>query len=166
MNLQEKCRRIKLLLTDVDGVLTDGSLYFTEKGEAMKAFNVKDGMGFKRLLNKGIEVGILTGRKSEIVKARACELGIKTVFQGLDDKEKTLREIKKDYGIGYENIAYIGDDINDLSVLRVVGLSASPADGMSDVLNEVDYVCKKAGGQGAFREFADWILNSANSTIP
>src|SRR6056297_3235169 len=114
MTIQEKCREVSLLLTDVDGVLTDGRLYYSAEGDVMKAFNVKDGMGVKRLQRSGIKVGIVTGRTSDMVAIRASELGVDIVYQGINDKKKAIKEILNQLDVVPEQTAYIGDDINDL----------------------------------------------------
>ncbi|PKD43276.1 KdsC family phosphatase [Rhodohalobacter barkolensis] len=160
MTIQEKCREISLLLTDVDGVLTDGKLYYSHEGEAMKAFNIKDGMGVKLLQKSGITVGIVTGRKSDMVTIRASELGIEIVHQGIKDKEKTVTEIIHLLDISPAQTAYIGDDVNDLPAFSIAGLSACPADAAAKIRDIADYVCESKGGSGALREFAELILNS------
>jgi 3-deoxy-D-manno-octulosonate 8-phosphate phosphatase (KDO 8-P phosphatase) len=159
MTIQEKCREISLLLTDVDGVLTDGKLYYSHEGEAMKAFNIKDGMGVKLLQKSGITVGIVTGRESHMVSRRASELGVDIVYQGIKDKEKTVMEIIRSLDISPAQTAYIGDDVNDLPAFNIAGLSACPADAATKVREAADYVCESKGGSGAFREFAELILN-------
>lgn len=160
MTIQEKCREISLLLTDVDGVLTDGKLYYSHEGEAMKAFNIKDGMGVKLLQESGTKVGIVTGRKSEMVSKRASELGIDIVNQGIDDKVKTVMEIIHRLGISPSQTAYIGDDVNDMPAFNIAGLSACPADAATKIRDVADYVCKSKGGSGALREFAELIMNT------
>lgn len=150
---------IKILLSDVDGVLTDGKLHYTNDDEHMKSFNVKDGMIVKYLLRSGITVGIITGRSSQILETRAKELNIDMVYQGVADKIEVLEIISKTHNINYNEMAFIGDDINDLEVIKTVGLSAAPRDAVDLVQNAVDYTCKLKGGQGAFREFADLILS-------
>jgi len=160
MTLSDKCRQISLLLTDVDGVLTDGRLYYSAEGDVMKAFNVKDGMGVKRLQRSGIKVGIVTGRTSDMVAIRASELGVDIVYQGINDKKKAIREILNQLDVTPEQTAYIGDDINDLPAFNIAGLSACPADAINELKKEADYVCEYEGGRGAFREFAELILNS------
>ncbi len=158
MKLSETCRQISLLLTDVDGVLTDGKLYFSREGEAMKAFNIKDGMGVKMLQGSGIKVGIVTGRESMMVTKRAAELNIDIVYQGIEDKESTVVKIINSLNITPAQIAYIGDDLNDLPALNIAGLSACPADAAAQVRNEADYVCRKSGGEGVLREVAELIF--------
>ena len=159
MSLEEKISKIKIVLTDVDGVLTDGGLYYTDEGMVMKRFYVRDGMGAVLLKDKGIEVGILTSDKSDIAKARGQRLNFDLVYSGIKNKKEALEEICAARKIKPENIAFIGDDVNDIEALKIVGLSACPADAIDSVSSFVDYVCKKEGGKGAFREFADLFLN-------
>lgn len=153
-------RRIRLLLLDVDGVMTDGGLYYSGRGEQLKKFNVKDGYGIVKLRKFGIPVGIITGRVSKITKRRAEELGISELRQNLHDKLDAYNGIKKRFGLKDAEVAYIGDDEPDLSVLKRVGFSAAPADAVSSVLKIVHYTCKRAGGQGAVREVIDMIVNA------
>ena len=149
---------IKLLVMDVDGTLTDGHIYVSAEGEIMKAFNVKDGYGIARILPKlNITLVIITGRESNIVKKRAEELGIKLVFQGISDKLSILKEIASNLNISEKQIAYIGDDVNDLECIHFCACTACPADSVDDIINEVNYVCKANGGNGAVREFIEYI---------
>jgi 3-deoxy-D-manno-octulosonate 8-phosphate phosphatase (KDO 8-P phosphatase) len=153
-------RRIRLLLLDVDGVMTDGGLYYSGKGELFKKFNVKDGYGIIKLRNYGIPIGIITGRVSDIIVRRAKELGIKELHQNLHDKLSAYDRIKKKFGLKDAEIAYIGDDEPDLPVLKRTGFSAAPSDAMPAVRKTVDYVCRCAGGQGAVREVIDMIMDA------
>jgi 3-deoxy-D-manno-octulosonate 8-phosphate phosphatase (KDO 8-P phosphatase) len=154
-----KARRIKLLLTDVDGVLTDNGVYYGENGELMKRFSIRDGMGVERLRKIcGIDTGIVTGELSPSVARRAEKLQITHLYLGVKDKLGRLNEIMAANQMGWEEIAFIGDDVNDLEVLERVGLSACPADAMAAVSRIVDYQCQVRGGYGAFREFAEWII--------
>ena len=155
-------RRIRLLLLDVDGVMTDGGLYYSGRGEQLKKFNVKDGYGIVKLRKFGITVGIITGRVSGIVQCRAKELGITEVHQNMHNKIDAYERIQKKFGLQDAEIAYIGDDEPDLAVLRRVGFSAAPADAVVSVLKSVDYVCGHRGGEGAVREVID-LLVSAHS---
>lgn len=158
--LLERARRVRLVLTDVDGVLTDGGVYYSARGEEMKRYNIRDGMGVVRLKEHGIEVGIVTRESTSIVAKRAEKLHITLLYEGVTDKMKTLREITKKMGLDTNAIAFIGDDVNDQEVLREVGLSASPDDALPAVLSTVHYVCSLSGGSGAFREFAELILEA------
>lgn len=158
--MQEKLAGIKLLLLDVDGVLTDGRIIFDNQGNEIKAFDVKDGHGLKMLQRAGIKVGIITGRKSQVVANRASELGIEILYQGALSKLGPYREILAAQGLSDEQVAYVGDDIVDLPVLRRVGFSASVADAVPDVLPLVDYVTRRNGGRGAVREICDLLLRA------
>ena len=153
-------RKIRLLLLDVDGVMTDGGIYFTESGDEMKKFNIQDGYGIVKLRRAGLEVGIITGRVSKIVARRAAELGIAEVHQNLENKRSAYETIRTKLGLTDHEIAYIGDDEFDLPVLTAVGFSAAPADAVPSVRKKVDYVCARRGGEGAVREVIDLILAS------
>jgi len=157
---REKAAGIKLLLTDVDGVLTDNGVYYSETGEVMKRFSIRDGMGVERLRNVSrIVTGIITGETSPSVIRRAEKLGIQELHLGVKDKPGRLREILERNQLEWDEIAFIGDDVNDLEVLRKVGISACPGDAMPVVRREVNYVCENKGGHGAFREFAEWLIS-------
>ena len=147
--------KIKMLVMDVDGTLTDGRIYIGADGEIMKAFDVKDGYGIVQLRKNGILPVIITGRKSTIVEKRAAELGINELHQGIHDKLNKLKEIAEKYGVKSEEIAYIGDDLNDLECINYCSLTACPEDATEDIKYSVLYVCKKIGGHGAVREFID-----------
>lgn len=158
--LKEKALRVKLLLTDCDGVLTDGSVFYGAEGEVMKRFFIRDGMGAERLKKlSGIETGIVTGELSESVKRRAEKLGIEELHLGVKLKLQRVVEIASRRGISMTEIAYIGDDVNDLEVLGAVGLSACPGDAMPEVKDICDFICHQPGGRGAFRELAEWIIS-------
>lgn len=158
--LADRAKKIKLVLTDSDGVLTDTGVYFSAEGEVMKRFSIRDGMGVERLRKiLGIETGIITGEESGSVLKRAEKLGIIYLYRGVKNKLSLLPEILTATKLRSENIAFIGDDVNDLDLLNEVGLSASPADGTDFVRNIVHYVCKNKGGNGAFREFAELIIS-------
>ena len=156
----KRIRGIRMLLLDVDGVLTDGGIYYSDSGAEMKRFDIHDGMGIDLLQRAGIEVGILTGRVSGIVERRARELGIKTVKQGFYDKSAGLDAILRERGLRESEVAYVGDDVQDLAVMRRVGWSACPSDAMKDVKAEASYVCANPGGRGAVREAAEAILRA------
>lgn len=158
--LLESIKKINFVITDIDGVWTDGGLYYTIEGLAMKRFYVKDGMGVHLLRDKGIEVGIISGDSSDIINVRGQRLKIDYIYVGIQNKKEVLDEICRLRNITYENIAYIGDDVNDLDILACAGLSACPADAVDDVLSIANYVCRKKGGQGAFRELVDLILKN------
>lgn len=153
---------IKMLVMDVDGTLTDGHIYIGAEGEMMKAFHVQDGYAIAHVLpEKGIVPVIITGRSSKIVERRAAELKIQHLHQGVSDKLSKLREVAGELGIGADEIAYIGDDLNDLDCIRYCGLTACPADAVPEILNAVDYVCERNGGRGAVREFIDKFVREA-----
>lgn len=156
--LQEKAKKIKALLFDVDGVLTDGGIIYDAQGNESKRFHVKDGMIIKYLRKANILTGVITGRASEVVKFRCDELAIDIQFHGVQDKGAIYEQIKSNHNLEDADIAYIGDDINDLAILQQCGLSATPADGHAEVQKRVDWVLDTKGGEGALREFADFIL--------
>ena len=149
---------IKLVLLDVDGTLTDGGIYRGNNGEELKRFNVKDGYAIVNAQKLGIEFGIITGRKSELVEIRAKELKIKYLYQGISEKTVVLEEIIKKTGLTKGEIAYMGDDLNDLLIIKQVGLSGTPKDAVDEVIQVTDFVSKKNGGSGAVREFIEHIL--------
>ncbi len=158
VSLQGILRGIRLFATDVDGVLTDAGMYYSESGDEWKKFNTRDGMGIKLLQKAGIVTAIITQESTKIVMRRAQKLTIPEVHQGAYDKLAVLNDLIARHGLTMKQVAYIGDDVNDLQALGAVGFSASPADGMPPVLKVVRYVCKKNGGEGAVRELADLIL--------
>ena len=149
---------IKLVLLDVDGTLTDGGIYRGNNEEELKRFNVKDGYAIVNAQKLGIEFGIITGRKSELVEIRAKELKIKYLYQGISEKIVILEEIMKKDGLSKVEIAYMGDDLNDLLIMKQVGLSGTPKDAVDEVIQVADFVSKKNGGSGAVREFIEHIL--------
>jgi len=158
--IRQKARKIKILITDCDGVLTDGGVYYGENGEVMKKFNIKDGMAVERMRNIcNVETGIITGEMSPSVAKRAEKLKITQLHLGAKDKPAVLAKILAELTeLKVEEIAYIGDDVNDLEIMKVVGLTASPADAISFVKDKVDYICQAKGGEGCFREFAELII--------
>ena len=154
----KKSKNIKLIATDIDGVWTDAKMHYTEDGEYMKSFSTYDGMATALLKNEKIEIAILTSENSQIVKSRAKKLGIKYVY--INEKEKLFRikYLCNRLNITSDEVAYIGDDVNDLEILKYVGLSAMPCTSpILDVFNP-DYITKRVGGNGAFREFSDLII--------
>jgi 3-deoxy-D-manno-octulosonate 8-phosphate phosphatase (KDO 8-P phosphatase) len=156
----ERCRRLKLVLTDVDGVMTDGTVLFLPGGGEARAFHVRDGMGVALAHRAGLRTGILSGRASSDVEHRARELGIAIVRQGLADKAAALREVLAEQSLAAHEAAYIGDDVNDLPVMRAVGLSAAPADAPFEVRAAAEMVTDAAGGRGCLREFLEAILRA------
>jgi len=157
--LIEKAKKIKLLLTDNDGVLTDNGVYYGENGEVLKRFSIRDGMGVERLKKLcGVETGIITGETSPSVRKRAEKLAITELYLGIKDKAALLNDIVWRKNINPDEIAFIGDDVNDLLIMEKIGLSACPGDAMPQVVKQVDYICNNKGGNGAFREFAEFII--------
>jgi 3-deoxy-D-manno-octulosonate 8-phosphate phosphatase (KDO 8-P phosphatase) len=154
----DKLKDIRLLLLDVDGVMTDGGIIYDGNGLETKTFNVKDGHGIKMLQRYGIEVGIITGRTSLVVDIRARELGIDLVYQGALKKLESYDDIKEKTGFADSQIGYVGDDVIDVPVMRRVIFAAAPADGMLEARNVAHYVTTCAGGRGAVREVCDLIL--------
>ncbi len=155
-----KIKKIKLVIADVDGVLTDGGLYYTAEGLSIKKFNVKDGMGVLRLREMGLMNAIITTAKSDLMRRRAETLKLDYYFEGVWDKETKLLEICKAENLLPENIAFIGDDVNDLTIIDVAGFTAAPIDAVEDVKEAVDIVLAKKGGKGVFREFAELIISN------
>ncbi len=157
--LGDRCKAIKVVLTDVDGVLTDGGMYYGENGEELKKFNTKDGKGFELLQKAGMVVGIISQEDSPATAARARKLGLDIIEVGTTNKMHVLEALLAKRGLQIEAVAYLGDDLNDLEILRRVGLSACPADAQESVLGAVHYRCRRTGGSGCFRELADLILS-------
>lgn len=154
-------REIRLLLLDVDGVMTDGRIIYDNQGNELKAFDVKDGHGLKLLQRAGIQVGIITGRQSQVVVRRAEELGISLVYQGAKDKRVPFAEILDRLGLQPEQVAYAGDDLVDLPILRRVGFAATVADAVDEIKPHVDLITRRRGGRGAVREICDYLLREA-----
>lgn len=159
-NLLEKIKSVKVLILDVDGVLTDGGIIIDEDGRETKRFDVRDGHGLKMLMRYDIEVVLLTGRNSRVVEHRASDLGIKEVYQGVWNKLEVFEEILMKRKINSANTAFMGDDVVDIPVLRKVGFSATVADAAEDVKKMVDYISEKPGGRGAVREICEIILKA------
>jgi len=149
---------IKLVLLDVDGTLTDGGIYRGNNGEELKRFNVKDGYAIVNAQKLGIEFGIITGRKSELVEIRSNELKIKYLYQGISEKTVILKEIMQKTELKKEEIAYMGDDLNDILIMKQSGLTGAPKDAADEVIQIADFVSEKNGGSGAVREFVEYIL--------
>ncbi len=160
MKLDVRCQPIELILSDVDGVLTDGGLIFDNQGIESKRFNARDGMGIKLWQQAGFEFGFVTSRASHIVKVRASELGVDIVRQGFAEKLPIVREIAEANGMGLEQVAYIGDDLTDLSVINAVGLGVAVQDAAYEVASAAHYTTKTEGGSGAVREIVELILKS------
>ncbi len=158
-------KRIRLFATDVDGVLTDAGMYYSESGEELKKFNTRDGMGIKLLQRAGIITAIVTQERTKLVAWRGEKLMIPEVHQGVMDKLALVREMADRLGLSMDEVAYIGDDVNDVTTLEAVGFSATPADGMPQAAAVVDYVCKKSGGEGAVREIVEMILEAQHKSV-
>lgn len=160
-DLLTRAIRIKLLLTDCDGVLTDAGVYYGETGEVLKKFNMRDGMGVERLRRlAGVETGIITGERSPSVVARAAKLHITELHLGVKDKLGLLAGILERTGLTADAVAFIGDDVNDLDIMKAVGLSACPADATRYNKEIADYCCDTKGGEGCFRELAELIIDA------
>jgi len=159
-SLKAKARKIKLLLLDVDGVLTDGRIILDNKGNELKAFHVRDGHGIKLAQRAGIVVGIITGRKSDVVKIRARELGIQEVHQGAKEKIAVYEALINKYGVSDDEVAYVGDDVVDLDIFKRAGIAVAVADADPSVKPYVDMVTRTKGGRGAVREFINIALKS------
>ena len=158
--LLKKCTNIKILLTDVDGVLTDGGMYYSIHGDTMKKFNAKDGMGINILRKKNIPTIVITKEKTKIVKQWAKKMNVKKVYDGIMKKELILEKICKSFKISEKEIAFVGDDVNDLELMKKVGFSVTPKDGNNAVKKIVDYITKSKGGEGAVREITDLIVKA------
>jgi 3-deoxy-D-manno-octulosonate 8-phosphate phosphatase (KDO 8-P phosphatase) len=152
--------QLQLLALDVDGVLTDGRITYSSAGEELKSFNIKDGLGIKLMQRAGVEVVIITGRRSSIVERRAQELGINRLIQGREDKLLALRELCGERNLSLEQCAYMGDDLPDLGAIRAAGLGLTVADACSAVLQAADWCASRPGGAGAVREACEALLEA------
>jgi 3-deoxy-D-manno-octulosonate 8-phosphate phosphatase (KDO 8-P phosphatase) len=161
-DIREKAKKIRMLILDVDGVMTDGSIILDNEGNEYKRFHVRDGHGVRMLLRAGIRGAIITGRRSEVVARRARELGISEVHQGVLDKMKVYEQILKKYDYRDEEIAFMGDDIVDIEILKRVGLSAVPADAEAGARKWASFVSSYNGGRGAVRDVVNLILSSSD----
>jgi 3-deoxy-D-manno-octulosonate 8-phosphate phosphatase (KDO 8-P phosphatase) len=160
LRVRKKAEKIKLLLLDVDGVLTDGGIIIDNRGVETKRFNVHDGQGIALLIRSGIKVGFITSRRSNIVSRRAQELGVKLIYQGVQHKTDAYNAIQLKTGLTDERIAYVGDDFADLPLLRRVGLAVAVRDAESEIKPAVDYVTGAKGGHGAVREISELLLKA------
>lgn len=160
--MDEKAEKIKLIILDVDGTLTDGKIYIDNNGIEGKAFNVKDGFAIAQAIKFGIKFAIITGRSSKLVEKRAQELKIEDIYQGVNNKLEKLDQLCKKYNLNYGEIAYMGDDINDLPVLKRAGLKAVPNDAVREVKEIADFISCFSGGKGAVRELIEYILRKKN----
>tara|TARA_B110000438_G_scaffold303654_1_gene366260 strand:- start:4666 stop:5166 length:501 start_codon:yes stop_codon:yes gene_type:complete len=155
----EKCKRIKIVLTDVDGVLTDGGMYYTEKGDIMKKFHTRDGMGVTLMRKYNIPTIVITKEKTPMVKQWSKRMKIEKLYDGIIQKEKILKKICQKYDVNSDEVLFIGDDVNDVELLKKVGLSVCPNDAMEYVKKKCDYVCNVKSGEGVLREIADIIIS-------
>ncbi len=160
MKLEARCQSIQLILSDVDGVLTDGGLIFDNQGIEIKRFHVRDGMGIRLWQRAGYQFGWITARTSHIVKVRASELGIDLVRQGFQEKRPVVEELMESLELDWEHVAYVGDDLTDLSVINAAGLGIAVADAASEVRTAANHVTTQCGGQGAVREVVELILKA------
>ena len=155
-----KLRRIRMVILDVDGVLTDGRIIYGSKGLELRSFDAHDGYGIRKAMQKGITIAWVSGKKSEVVSRRARELGITELYQNIDDKLHVLETLLSTYRLKRDDVCYVGDDEYDLPLLQKIGLSAAPGSALGQVRKQVDYVTKAVGGRGAAREVLDLILNA------
>ena len=160
MELEERARRVRLAIFDVDGVMTDGTLYIGPQGEAFKAFNILDGHGIKMLQSAGVATAIISGRSSEAVARRAAELGVMHVVQGSSDKVASLRALCATAGVEAQHCSFMGDDLPDLEVMRLCGLAVAVANAVDAVKQAAHYVTRASGGRGAVREFSEMVLRT------
>jgi 3-deoxy-D-manno-octulosonate 8-phosphate phosphatase (KDO 8-P phosphatase) len=158
--LVDRCRELALVLCDVDGVMTDGSLLFGPDGTELKSLNVRDGLGIVLAHHAGLQTGLVSGRSSEPIARRAAELGMAVIHQGVVDKAAALAQILDQQRLSASQVAYMGDDLNDLPVMRMVGLSAAPGDAPREVRERAHLVTRAAGGRGCLREFLEIILRN------
>jgi 3-deoxy-D-manno-octulosonate 8-phosphate phosphatase (KDO 8-P phosphatase) len=162
-NIAEKAKKIKFLILDVDGVLTDNRLYYSDDGNEMKTFYTRDGHGMVLLQKSGVPIGIITGRKSKLLERRCQDLKIEHLYQGVPDKLPSFMDLMYKLDIDLDEVAYVGDDILDLPILMRVGLSVTPADGDPEVKPRVDYVSPHIGGKGVVREVCEIIMRSQDT---
>jgi len=160
MNFEQRCQRIELILSDVDGVFTDGLIVLDNQGIETKRFHIRDGMGVRLWQKAGYRFGLVTLRSSHVVKMRAMELGIDIIRQGADDKLVILRQILAEQGLTPPQVCYLGDDLPDLAVIRAVGLGVAVADACEELRQAAHYVTKACGGRGAVRETVEMVLKA------
>lgn len=158
--------RIRLLVLDVDGVLTDGRLIYGPEGEALKGFHVRDGLAIASASRAGLTVGVVSGRASAAVARRLAELGVDEVHQGITDKAGVLRQLCRRYTVGTDEVAYMGDDLPDLPLLQAVGLPLAPADAVPEVRRLAVWISRHPGGAGAVREAIEWLLRARDEWPP
>ena len=160
MDISLRAQRVRVAAFDVDGVLTDGALYYTDAGEELKAFNVQDGHGIKMLQESGVAIAIITSRKSKLVANRARNLGIEHLYQGVENKLDAMNALLKSLGLTLEDASYMGDDVIDLPVMRRCGFAASVPEAPALVRQHAHYVTRAGGGRGAAREFCEFVLHA------
>ncbi len=165
MTVEERASRVRLVAMDVDGTLTDSAMYFSPQGEAMKRFSTRDGMGVTLLHRAGIPCVIITSENSEIARRRAEKLKIEHVILHSHDKTRDLSNLIEKLGIAMEAVAYIGDDVNDAPVMKLVGLAACPSDAVATIKSVAHYVCNASGGNGAMRELAELVLTAHGKPV-
>lgn len=165
-DINELAEQIKILVLDVDGVLTDGMINIGPGGELFKSFNARDGMGLSCLLRSNVRVAIITGRWSEIIHRRTKELGITELYEGVTDKGTVLKNLCEDSGLRLSEVAYMGDDLNDLPALQLAGLACAPADAVPEVLKVSNFIAEADGGHGAVREVAELLLKAQGKWKP
>ena len=158
LELKAKASKIKLVAFDVDGVLTDGSITYDENGVEYKTFNVKDGQGSVRITKSGVKTAIITARENGTVKHRFENLGMTKLYMGQKNKILAMEEMLKEYNLDFSEVAYMGDDLPDICILEKVALACCPNDAVEEVKGKSDYICKKNGGNGAVREFIEWLV--------
>ncbi|MBC8876840.1 MAG: HAD hydrolase family protein [Planctomycetes bacterium] len=162
MNIEDRCRKIELIFSDVDGVLTDGGVLYDNQGIEIKKFYIRDGLGIRLWQKAGFKFGVLTARTSHIVKLRAAELNIEIVRQGFEDKLPVAKEAITELELSPDQVCFIGDDLTDLPVMQYVGVGIAVADAAAEVRDAADYVTNSPGGRGAVREVAELLLKSKN----
>jgi len=158
--LIEKCKKIEIVLTDVDGVLTDGGMYYSAQGDVLKKFHARDGMGVTLLRKNKIDTIVITKEKTKFVKKWSQKMKVKKLFDGIKIKESMIDKICNQYNIKPENLAYIGDDVNDIQIMKKCGLSITPKNAVKEVKEIADYISEIKGGEGVFRDAADLILTN------
>ncbi len=155
-----RAARVRLMIFDVDGVLTDGTLYYSARGEELKAFNIRDGQGMRLLAGTGVRLAIISGRRSPALEQRAANLGVDLLYQGIDDKLAAFGELAARLGLPHAECGFLGDDLIDLPVLSRCGFAASVADGAPEVVSRVHYVTRAVGGRGAAREICELLMRA------
>ncbi len=164
-DLKSKLEKVKLLVMDIDGTLTDGAMYYSADGEELKRFSTRDGMGVTLLHKSNIKTAILTSENSQIALKRGEKLKINKIILNSKDKTNALRQLSKEFSVNLDEIAYIGDDVNDLHAIQMAGVSACPSDSVEAIKNVADYISMYKGGNGAVREFCEMILKAQNKPI-